>query len=195
MNLVDTYLTGLRQALPVEDLDQLKHAHGASAADLQRLTERYPLAPASLLQLLGHLDGTHWEYPDGEFVVLILGSDLAGLPYYLSSVEDMLAEADGPCTESIAEIYEGWLDEDVELAAEGIDRTVGMTERLCFSNCLNNGGTSKLYIDFNPAPGGTVGQIMRFLHDPDNYEVIAPSFDHYLQQLIDDDYAFIRQND
>lgn len=193
MSLVETYLAGLRQALPAEDLDQLKQAHGASAADLQRLTERYPLCPASLLQLLGHLDGTHWEYPDGEFVVLILGSDLTGLPYYLSSVADMLAEANGPCTESIAEIYEGWLDEEVELAGEGIDRTVGMTERLCFSNCLNNGGTSRLYIDFNPAPGGTVGQIMRFLHDPDNYEVIAPSFDHYLQQLIDYDYDFIRR--
>ncbi|PHN16684.1 SMI1/KNR4 family protein [Pseudomonas sp. ICMP 561] len=193
MSLVETYLAGLREVLPAEDLDLLKHAHGASAADLQRLTERYPLCPASLLQLLGHFDGTHWEYPDDESVVLMLGSDLAGLPYYLNSVEDILAEADGFCTESIDEIYEGWPDEEGELAGEGIDRTVGMNERLCFSNCLNNGGTSRLYIDFNPSPGGTVGQIMRFLHDPDNYEVIAPSFDHYLQLLIDYDYPFIRR--
>lgn len=200
MSLVDTYLAGLRQALPADDLDQLQRAHGASPADVQRLTERYPLCPASLLQLLGRIDGTHYrDYSGGEVAVLILGSDLFGYPYYLSSAENILAEADGDNTESIAELYEGWLekgllDQETELTGEGIDSTVGMNERLCFSHCMNNGGTSRLYIDFNPAPGGTVGQVIRFLHDPDNYEVIAQSFDHYLQQLIDDDYAFIRQD-
>ncbi|MDU1661110.1 MAG: SMI1/KNR4 family protein, partial [Stenotrophomonas maltophilia] len=39
--------------------------------------------------------------------------------------------------------------------------------------------------------GGTVGQVVRYLHDPDSYAVIAPSFDAYLQQLIDGGYAFI----
>ncbi len=29
---------------------------------------------------------------------------------------------------------------------------------------------------------------------PNNYEAIAKSFDHYLQQMIDDDYAFICQD-
>lgn len=198
MSLVDTYLAGLRQSLVAEDLAQLKHAHGASAADLQRLIDRYPLCPASLLQLLGQIDGTHYrDYPNGEVMVLMLGSDLPGYPYYLSSVEDILTEADGLDTESIVELYEGWfekgwLDREMDLIGEGIDPTVGMNELLCFSHCINNGGTSRLYIDFNPAPGGKVGQVVRFLHDPDNYEVIAPSFDHYLQRLIDDDYAFIR---
>jgi len=59
---------------------------------------------------------------------------------------------------------------------------------------MNNGGTSMLYLDFDPAPGGTVGQVVRYLHDPDSYAVIAPSFDAYLQQLIDGDYAFIDQD-
>lgn len=36
---------------------------------------------------------------------------------------------------------------------------------------------------------------MRFLHDPDSYKVIAQSFDHYLQQLIDDNYSFIYEDE
>lgn len=35
------------------------------------------------------------------------------------------------------------------------------------------------------------GQIVRYLHDPDNYQVIADSFDAYLQGLIDGDYGFL----
>lgn len=195
MSLVDTYLTGLRQALPAEQLNELKRAHGASAADLQRLTERYPLAPASLLQLLGQIDGTHYrDYPDGRVMVLILGSDVFEYPYYLSSVDQILEESD-TYSRSIAQIYAGYLDEEPDLVGLGIDMTLGMHERLCFSHCMNNGGSSRLYIDFNPATGGNVAQVVRYLHDPDSYKVIAPSFDHYLQQLIDDNYAFVFEDD
>lgn len=195
MSLVDTYLAGLRKALPAEKLDELKHAHGACTADVQRLTERYPLCPASLVELLGRIDGTHYrDYPDGKVMVLVLGSDVFEYPYYLSSINQILEESD-TYTRSIAQIYADYLDEMPDLIGPGIDITLGMHERLCFSHCMNNGGSSKLYIDFNPAPGGAVGQVMRFLHDPDNYEVIATSFDHYLQQLIDDDYAFVFEDE
>ncbi|RMR07088.1 hypothetical protein ALP94_00036 [Pseudomonas savastanoi pv. glycinea] len=190
MSIVDTYLAGLHKALPAEQLNELKHAHGASAVDLQRLTDRYPLCPASLLQLLGQIDGTHYrDYPDGRVMVLILGSDVFEYPYYLSSVDQILEEIE-TYTRSIEQIYAAYLDEP-DLVGPGIDITLGMHERLCFSHCMNNGGSSRLYIDFNPAPGGTVGQVVRYLHDPDSYKVIAPSFDHYLQQLIDDNYAFV----
>ena len=60
---------------------------------------------------------------------------------------------------------------------------------------MNNGGTSMLYLDFDPGSGGTVGQVVRYLHDPDSYAVIAPSFDAYLQQMIGRDYAFIDQDE
>ncbi|MNC73717.1 SMI1 / KNR4 family protein [compost metagenome] len=66
-----------------------------------------------------------------------------------------------------------------------------MSRRLCFSHCMNNGGTSMLYLDFEPAPGGSVGQVVRYLHDPDSYAAIAPSSASYLQQLIDRDYSFL----
>jgi len=32
--------------------------------------------------------------------------------------------------------------------------------------------------------------VIRYMHDPDSYEVIAPSFDAYLQQLMDGEYEF-----
>jgi cell wall assembly regulator SMI1 len=195
MSLVDTYLAGLRQVLPAEKLDQLKLTHGASARDLQQLKEHYPLCPASLLQLLSQIDGTHLrDYPDGTVLVLMLGSDVFEYPYYLSSVEQMLEDAYAE-TQSIAQIYDGHLDQEPDLIGPRIDSTLPMNKRLCFSHCMNNGGTSRLYIDFNPAPGGTVGQVMRFLHDPDSYKVIAQSFDHYLQQLIDDNYSFIYEDE
>lgn len=195
MSLVTSYLCGLHQALPPHDLDQLKRAQGASATAVQQLLERYPHCPASLLELLGQIDGTHYrDYPDGKVMVLILGSDVFEYPYYLSSIAQVLEESD-TCARSIARIYEGYLDEFPDLIGPGIDAQLPMNQRLCFSHCMNNGGTSRLYIDFNPAQGGTVGQVLRYLHDPDSYKVIAPSFDHYLQQLIDDGYSFIFEED
>lgn len=191
MSIVDEYLTGLIPLLPDESREQLKLAHGASQADLQRLTAHYPQAPASLLELLGRIDGTHFrEYPGGEIHVLMLGSDVFEYPYYLSSVEQILKEAE-EYNDSIAQVYGDYLEEDPELIGAGIDGTLGMGQRLCFSQCMNNGGTSRLYLDFNPAAGGTVGQVVRYLHDPDSYKVIAASFDEYLRQLIDHGYEFI----
>jgi hypothetical protein len=173
MTLVDTYLAGLSKVLAREDLDQLKLAHGAPSADLQKLVERYPLCPASLLDLLGKIDGTHFrDYPDGTVAVLMLGSDVYEYPYYFSSVQLILEEGDA-YTQSIAQIYEGFLDKEPDLISLGIDAPLPMNKRLCFSQCMNNGGTSVPYLDFDPAPGGTPGQVVRYLHAPDSYEVIA----------------------
>lgn len=195
MSIVETYLNGLYQALPAEELQQLQLSHGASPTDLQALQAAYPQVPTSLLELLGRIDGTHYrEYPGGEICVLILGSDVFEYPYYLSSVAQILEEA-GKYKDSIAEIYEAYLDEDPELLGAGIDPQVPMNRRLCFSHCMNNGGTSRLYLDFDPAPGGSVGQVVRFLHDPDSYVVIASSFDEYLQGLIEQNYAFIFEDE
>lgn len=196
MHLVDTYLVGLQQALSSEEsLEQLQLVHGASPEDLKRLTARYPLCPASLLELLSKIDGTHFrEYPGGTVTLLMLGSDVFEYPYYLRSVEQILEDADA-YTESIAQIYGDYLKEEPDTVGAGVDLELSMAERLCFSHCMNNGGTSMLYIDFNPAPGGTVGQVVRYLHDPDSYIVIAESFDQYLQQLIDEGYAFIFEDE
>lgn len=197
MSLVDRFLSGLIPRLSADNAAQWAHVQGASADDLQGLRAQWPKVPDSLLELLSRVDGTYFRgYPGGEVCVLMLGSDVEDgrYPYYLSSAADIFEDQD-EWDDSIRTIYEEWLDDEPEILGDGIDADVPMDRRLCFSHCTNNGGTSKLYLDFNPAPGGTVGQVVRYLHDPDSYIVIAPSFDAYLQQLIDRDYAFIRHDD
>ena len=65
---------------------------------------------------------------------------------------------------------------------------------LHFSDCMNNGGTSQLFIDFSPSEKGVKGQIVRFLHDPDEIGVIADSFDEYLEELIESGLDFISED-
>lgn len=195
MNLVDRFLSGLIPRLPEDDAPQWAWTEGASEADLQRLRSQWPQVPDSLVELLSRVDGTHYrEYPKGEVCVLMLGSDAGDYPYYLRSVAQIF-EDQQQWDDSIRSIYEEWLDDEPDILGEGIDADLPMNRRLCFSHCMNNGGTSMLYLDFDPAPGGSVGQVVRYLHDPDSYAVIAPSFDAYLQQLIDRDYAFINEDE
>ncbi|CAM4192374.1 SMI1/KNR4 family protein [Stenotrophomonas lactitubi] len=195
MNPVERFLSGLIPRLPEDDAPHWAWTEGASDADLQRLRAQWPQVPASLVELLSRVDGTHFrEYPKGEVCVLMLGSDVGDYPYYLRSVAQIF-EDQQQWDDSIRSIYEEWLDEEPEILGAGIDADLPMSRRLCFSHCMNNGGTSMLYLDFDPAPGGSVGQVVRYLHDPDSYVVIAPSFDAYLQQLIDRDYAFINEDE
>ncbi|WP_312310202.1 SMI1/KNR4 family protein [Stenotrophomonas indicatrix] len=191
MNLVDRFLSGLIPRLPEDDAPQWAWTEGASEADLQRLRAQWPQVPDSLVELLSRVDGTHFrDYPKGEVCVLMLGSDVGHYPYYLRSIAQIFADQQ-QWDDSIRSIYEEWLEEEPEILGAGIDADLPMSRRLCFSHCMNNGGTSMLYLDFDPAPGGSVGQVVRYLHDPDSYAVIAPSFDAYLQQLIDRDYSFL----
>jgi len=197
MSLVDRFLSGLVPRLPEDDARMWAWVEGASAADLARLREHWPQAPESLLALLARVDGTHFRaYPDGEVVVLMLGSDVeeGHYPYYLRSVEQMFEDS-AQWDDSIRSIYEEWLEEDADILGAGIDADLPMGQRLCFAHCVNNGGTSMLYLDFDPAPGGVVGQVVRYLHDPDSYAVIAPGFDAYLAQLIEDEYLFMGDQD
>ena len=56
------------------------------------------------------------------------------------------------------------------------------------------GGTSQLFIDFSPSEKGVKGQIVRFLHDPDEIAVIADSFDEYLEKLMEYELDFINED-
>jgi len=195
MSIVDAYLTGLRKALPPAQLRDLSVATGASPQQLEALRTAYPQCPAGLLALLGQVDGTWWRaYGKTKIAVLVLGSDVFEYPYYLMSTEQMLEEGRSR-RKSIAKIYGEYLDDDPELVDPRIDPEVPLGDRLCFSQCMNNGGTSVLYIDFTPASGGVSGQVVRFLHDPDSYAVIADSFDAYLQSLIDGGFSFVHEDD
>lgn len=192
--IVDQFLKGLKERLPEEDQEQLSYTSGATDQQIVQLKAHYPQCPDSLVYLLSQINGTYWQkYGDKTVSVLMLGSDVGEYPYYLKSVEQIIEEK--KYDESIRERYGEYMDEDPELLGAGIDPDLPMSAWLCFSDCMNNGGTSQLYIDFNPAPGGKHGQVVRYLHDPDSYLVIAGSFDEYLQKLIDDDYAFITEED
>ena len=194
MDIVDHYLAGLRLALPPTPLARLAGASGASAAQLQRLLQAFPGCPASLLSLLGQLNGTHWDDDaDGNgTAVLVLGADpaMGRYPYFLRSVEQILEDRQ-LYPDSIVEIY-GELAGDGSVTLDSkIDAQASGSERLCFAHCMNNGGTSMLSLDFAPGSGGVAGQVIRFVHDPDEYRVIAASFDDYLQWQINQEYAFV----
>jgi hypothetical protein len=192
--ILERYLAGVHERLPQDSLDALALASGASAQQLDRLRQAYPLCPDTLLRLLSIYNGTyHEKYAGGTVSVYLLGSDAYEYPYYLSSVEQILEDQQSR-QRSIAEIYGHYLEEDPGIVDARIDVTIRQGQRLCFSHCMNNGGSSVLYLDFNPSASGKVGQVVRFMHDPDNYQVIADSFDDYLQLLIDEDYGFLSED-
>lgn len=195
MNIAKRYIDGLKKAyLDNGAGEKWAHfeniAHGADKEDIERLRKAYPETPDSLIELLSFADGTyHREYAGERIALYFLGSDVEGYPYYLLSAEQMTEQ------------------EDMEWLYDLINRKFGdaipiderITDNACkmcwlhFSDCMNNGGSSQLFIDFSPSPKGKKGQIVRYLHDPDELEVIADSFENYLQMLMKWDYDFLSE--
>lgn len=166
--------------------------HGAAPEHLNQIKAIFPEVPEALLQLLKFVDGTYWRtYGDDDITLFFLGSDMAEYPYYLLSSEQIIEN------ENVATSY---YSDYIERAYEGVDIDEKITNKsenlkwLHFSDCMNNGGTSQLYIDFSPSEKGTKGQIVRFLHDPDEFKVIADSFEAYLQMLMDNEIGFINED-
>lgn len=155
-----------------------------------RLRNQYPDVPDSLLQLLRIVDGTYYRVYAGEKTVFyFLGSDLEEYPYYLLSAEQMCRKEE---PDWLTDYINREFGDDVEIDGRITDRA----EQMCwlhFSDCMNNGGTSQLFLDFSPSAKGTKGQVVRFLHDPDNFTVIADSFDAYLEMLMEYEYDFITE--
>ncbi|RLJ75096.1 SMI1/KNR4 family protein SUKH-1 [Pedobacter alluvionis] len=191
------YISGLKKAYSEnqagESWDHFeKIKHGASHEDIERLFGIYPDIPDALVCLLKYVDGTYWrEYEGEEIAFYFLGSDMQGYPYYLLSSREMIEDKD-----MAVKYYSDYIDrkyQEVEINKKITGTTKGL-KWLHFSDCMNNGGTSQLFIDFSPSETGTKGQIIRFLHDPDEFSVIADSFEEYLQQLIDKEYDFINED-
>ncbi|KGR86207.1 SMI1/KNR4 family protein [Lysinibacillus odysseyi] len=194
MDLVNQFLKGLRAALSAEELEEFNKACGASKEDIDILRSEYPNCPESLICLLENIDGTYWrKYGDTEIVVCILGSDVeeGGYPYYLLSTQQMLESSKEEEDISYLLEYEDEEAVDPKINPEGL--LPG--KYIHFSDCMNNGGTSRLYIDFNPSAEGVCGQIIRYLHDPDEYRVIANSFDEYLQNLIEGGFVYLESEE
>ena len=194
MSMAKEYFTGLRHAYYEVGKKELwdnfeKVIHGTTTKDIEKLTSLYPDTPKSLLELLTIVDGTYWREYFGENIAFyFLGSDVSEYPYYLLSAQEM-CESD---FDWIASYINREYDEVV------IDeKIIDKSDKLCwlhFSDCMNNGGTSQLFIDFSPSSIGTKGQIVRFLHDPDQLVIIANSFDEYLKKVMANGYEFVTKD-
>lgn len=191
------YITGLKKAYyenqAQESWDHFeKIKHGTAKENIEKLTGIFPDIPDALVSLLNDVDGTYWqEYEGEEIAFYMLGSDMEEYPYYLLSSAQMIENHD-----IAVKYYSDYIEreyEEVEID-EKITDTAKDLKWLHFSDCANNGGTSQLFIDFSPSEKGTKGQIVRFLHDPDEFSVIADSFEDYLQMLMDKEYDFINED-
>ncbi len=193
--LVQQYLAGLQQAYADRNGRQLwghfeQVKHGAAPENIKALRRSFPRVSETLISLLLYVDGTyHREYAGERLAFYLLGSDVEQYPYYLLSSQEMVEnrrlalECFG---DYVARRYEG-----VEID-DRITRNPNRLNWLHFADCINNGGTSQLFIDFSPSPTGTPGQVVRYLHDPDEIKVLADNFEAYLQMLIDGGYDFIQ---
>lgn len=195
--LAKEYIDGLRAAYYEFDAQELwdhfaSIVYGAAEEDLKELTALYPETPESLLTLLRLVDGTYWREYRGEKVGLyLLGSDMEEFPYYLLSARQMIEAKDK---------FQSWGGYLICREYEDImvdERVCDNMDKLCllhFADCCNNGGTSQLYLDFFSSEKGRRGQVLRFLHDPDELVVVADSFEEYLEMLMDRDYDFINED-
>lgn len=198
LDIVKRYTEGLEQAyrrcggeVEAEWNEFASVKTGASAENIARIKEIFPEVPQSLLDLLEFADGTHFRtYGSTKVSLYFLGSELKEYPYYLLSSEKIIQNQN-----YAQEFYSEYIDrefdpEDIPIDDKIIDNSSKM-RWLHFSDCMNNGGSSQLFIDFSPSSSGKVGQVVMFVHDPDEMEVIADSFDEYLEKLINHGFDFI----
>lgn len=193
MNIAEEYFEGLKKAYEERRADEwtefMSVAHGASDEDISALKAKFPDAPDSLIWLLKRVDGTYRrEYAGKKRRLYFLGSKLEEYPYYMLSAEQMAKLAGIPA--GIDEIIDGEFGERDERIIN--DSRKG--KWLHFSDCMNNGGSSQLFIDFSPSDSGKYGQVVMYVHDPDEVRVIADSFDEYLKMLIDYGFDFIMED-
>ena len=195
--IVKKYITGLKNAYVenggIEDWEHFeKVVQGAKEENIDKIRQIYPEISSALIDLLEYVDGTYWrKYEKDEITFFILGSDVKEYPYYLLSSKEIIKNQN-----KAKEYYSDYIDRkydgvDVDEKITNISESITW---LHFSDCMNNGGTSKLFIDFSPSEKGKKGQIVRFLHDPDEFKVIADSFEDYLKSLMDNKYNFINED-
>ncbi len=188
-DIVKRYIEGLEQAYQnnnrKEEWEQFVSVkEGASAEHIMRIKELFPEVPQSLLELLEYADGTYSRtYGNTTIRLYFLGSTLEEYPYYLLSSEEIIEN------ECLAQkwyssyVNREFAPEDIPIDDKIIDDASKM-RWLHFSDCMNNGGSSQLFIDFTPSEKGNIGQVVMFVHDSDRMEVIADSFDEYLEKMI-----------
>ena len=168
-----------------------ENAFGISDDDRNNLLKEYPKTPKSFLEILNKIDGTHFRiYGSKKLNYYFFSSDVSNgeYPYFLLSAEQILNSKN-----NASEYYDYLISRDYEdiPVSNKITNNKNNVKWLHFADCMNNGGTSQLYIDFTPSENGKIGQVIRYLHDPDELEVIADSFDDFLVMIIENGFKFL----
>lgn len=195
-DIVRRYIEGLEQAYLNNGSENkwrefVNVKEGASSENIARIKELFPDVPESLLELLEYADGTYFrKYGNITIRLYFLGSELEEYPYYLLSSEEIV-ENKSLAQEWYSDYVNREFDPDDIPVDDRIIDDAGKMKWLHFSDCMNNGGSSQLFIDFSPSESGTIGQIVMFVHDSDRIEVIANSFDEYLEKMIKWEFNFI----
>lgn len=168
-----------------------KNAYGISNEDKNKLLKEYPEIPKNLLEILNKIDGTHYRiYNNNKINYYFFSSDVSNgeYPYFLLSAEQILNSKN-----NALDYYDYLISRDYEdiPVSNKITNNKNNVKWLHFADCMNNGGTSQLYIDFTPSENGKLGQVIRYLHDPDELKVIADSFDDFLVMVIENGFKFL----
>ena len=199
-----TYIEKLKEAYEKNGFKEkwnhlMSIANGISQEDKMALYAEYPDFPKALMDILQVIDGTYYREFKGEKVTYyFFGSDLddGEYPYYLDSFKNIMDNRDD--VKSYDYMFEYYFDEQMTedfYIDERISSDFENLKWLHFSDCMNNGGSSSLYVDFTPSEKGKYGQIIRYVHDIDKLQVIADSFEEYLDMLVNMGMKFIHNND
>ena len=196
----DEYIKALEKAYYDNDLAEewdtlMNAAVGITEEQKRQLYAVFPEFPKTLMDILERIDGTYYRnYGGYESTDYFFGSDVDNgeYPYHLPSFEDIMKDKDN--AKNLSDLlydYYGCPEDKALYVDDRLTDDVDNIRWLCFSDCMNNGGTSSLFVDFTPSEKGKVGQIVRFLHDPDQIAVIADSFDEFLEKLVNSGMRFI----
>lgn len=195
-DIVRRYIEGIEQAYLSNGSEEkwnefVNVKEGASSENLTQIKQIFPEVPESLLELLQYADGTyHRVYGNTTIQLYFFGSTLEEYPYYLLSSEEII-ENQSLAQKWYSDYVNREFDPDDIPVDDRIIDDANKMKWLHFSDCMNNGGSSQLFIDFSPSACGTIGQIVMFVHDSDRIEVIADSFDEYLEKMIQWEFNFI----
>ena len=174
--------------------------NGITEENRRLLLEEYPSFPQELIEILEFIDGTYWrKYGNEKVTYFFFGSDVddGEYPYYLFSFNDIMKNKNSALY--MDDLFYYYLKEPDENFGPFVDEKIlpcaNKLKWINFADCMNNGGTSTLFIDLTPSSKGKKGQIVRYLHDPDELKVIADSFEEFLDFLVYNGMIFIHSDD
>lgn len=184
MNILDTYIEGIKNSYikinKVEDWNNFANNRSKiTESDIEKLNSKN--VPKTLIDFYKYANGTD------DISFIILGSDIDRLGYFLENVDELLSP-----NRFSNDFFIKMHDKNKVSIDKKIIPLNANNYWLHFANSEDNGRTSELYIDLLPSRYGTVGQIINYNLETEEFKVIAPSFQEYLNLLISKNYNYIK---